>query len=192
MPMGRRIIVVGNTGAGKSSLARALAARLDVPFVELDALFWEPGWVEADAEVFRNRVREATAGDAWVVAGNYTSRTQDLTWQRADSFVWLDLPLSVLLPRLVKRGWRRSRSGELLWGTNTETFWKHLKLWDQTESLLAFAMRAHGKKRREFEAAMHDPRFAQARWVQLRSGDEARRFLAGVPARSRQPAPAEA
>ncbi len=191
-PVGQRIIVIGNTGAGKSSLARALAARLDVPFVELDALFWEPGWVEAEPEIFRQRVSEATAGDAWVVAGNYTGRTMDLTWPRADTFLWLDLPLSVLLPRLVRRGWRRSRSNELLWGTNTETFWKHLKLWDQTESLLAFAMRAHAKKRREFETAMHDPRFAHARWIRLRSGNEARALLAEVPARSRQPAAVEA
>lgn len=186
-PIGRRVIVVGNTGAGKSSLARALAARLDVPFIELDALFWEPGWVEADPDVFRQRVLEATAGDEWVVAGNYTQRTQDLTWPRAETIVWLDLPLHVLLPRLVKRGWRRSRSGEVLWGTNTETFWKHLKVWDQTESLLAFAVRSHAKKRREFETSKRDPRWAGARWVRLRSGAEARAFLARVPARARQP-----
>ena len=191
-PVGHQIIVVGNTGAGKSSLARALAGRLDVPFVELDALFWEPGWVEADAEVFRERVVEATAGDEWVVAGNYTHRTQDLTWPRADTIVWLDLPLHVVLPRLVKRGWHRSRSGELLWGTNTETFWKHLKVWDQTESLLAFAVRSHAKKRAEFEAATHDPRWSGARWVRLRSGAETRAFLATVPARAKQPTAVEA
>ena len=191
-PVGRRIIVVGNTGAGKSSLARALSGRLDVPFIELDALFWEPGWVEADPEVFRARVQAATEGDAWVVAGNYTGRTMDLTWPRADTIVWLDLPLHVLLPRLVKRGWTRSRSGELLWGTNTETFWKHLKLWDQTESLLAFAVRSHAKKRAEFDAAMRDPQWAGAQWVRLRSGAEARAFLARVPSRKQRASAASA
>jgi chloramphenicol 3-O-phosphotransferase len=65
---GRRIIVVGPSCAGKTTLAERLAELLGVPFVELDALYWKPGWEESSDEEFVPRVMEATAGDGWVVA----------------------------------------------------------------------------------------------------------------------------
>ena len=61
----QRIVILGNAGSGKSTLAREIGQRLDVPVVRLDPLFWEPGWVEPDDEAFRERVRQAFAGDAW-------------------------------------------------------------------------------------------------------------------------------
>ena len=66
-----RIVVIGTTGSGKSALATRLARSLGAPFVELDALHWEPAWTAATPEAFRARAEEATRGPAWVVAGNY-------------------------------------------------------------------------------------------------------------------------
>jgi adenylate kinase family enzyme len=80
----RRVLVVGNTNAGKTTMARKLAARLGVPHIELDALFWEPGWVEADTDVLLERVAAATSGEGWVTCGNY-SRAQHVLWPRADT-----------------------------------------------------------------------------------------------------------
>jgi adenylate kinase family enzyme len=57
----QRIVILGNAGSGKSTLARAIGERLGLPVVHLDTLFWEPNWVETDAEQFRTRVREAVA-----------------------------------------------------------------------------------------------------------------------------------
>lgn len=65
----QRIVILGNAGSGKSTLARELGRRLQLPVVHLDRLFWEPGWVEADNEVFRSRVRQAVCGDAWICEG---------------------------------------------------------------------------------------------------------------------------
>ena len=87
----RRVNVVGTSASGKSSLALALAARLGVPYVELDALHWEPNWREAPNEVMRERVAAAIAAEAWVVDGNYAA-VRDLVWASVDTVVWLDLP----------------------------------------------------------------------------------------------------
>ncbi|MDR2307917.1 MAG: hypothetical protein LBE53_12080 [Paucimonas sp.] len=99
----QRIVILGNAGSGKSTLARAIGERLGLAVVHLDRLFWEPGWEEPDAEVFRERVRYALAGDAWVSEGNYSRRTFDLRLPRADLVVWLDTPRAVCMKRVILR-----------------------------------------------------------------------------------------
>ena len=126
--LGRRIIVLGPTGSGKSTLAERLSALLKVPHVELDALHWKPGWVPSTPEELHPKLDMATQGEGWIVSGGYEP-TRGITWPRADTVVWLDLPLPLALWRVITRTWRHWRSQELLWGTNREYFWKHLKLW---------------------------------------------------------------
>ena len=92
--VGERIVVVGSTGAGKSVLARELAARIGAPHVELDALHFAKDWIEVPDEVFTERTAAATEGDAWVVDGNYSAVMRDLAWDRAQTIVWLDYPSS--------------------------------------------------------------------------------------------------
>ncbi|KPH00217.1 AAA family ATPase [Pseudomonas sp. RIT-PI-q] len=99
----QRIVILGNAGSGKSTLARALGKRLSVPVVHLDTLFWEPGWVEPDAEQFRARVREAIAPATWVCEGNYARRTFDLRLPRADLIIWLDTPRLTCFTRVIMR-----------------------------------------------------------------------------------------
>ncbi|MEB6591889.1 MULTISPECIES: AAA family ATPase [Pseudomonas] len=99
----QRIVILGNAGSGKSTLARQIGARLRVPVVHLDTLFWEAGWVEPDAETFRSRVRDAVAGEAWVCEGNYSRRTFDLRLPRADLIIWLDTPRLTCLKRVILR-----------------------------------------------------------------------------------------
>ncbi|APF01672.1 TPA: AAA family ATPase [Pseudomonas putida] len=99
----QRIVILGNAGSGKSTLARQIGARLGAPVVHLDTLFWEAGWVEADAKTFRARVREAVAGEAWVCEGNYARRTFDLRLPRADLVIWLDTPQLTCLKRVILR-----------------------------------------------------------------------------------------
>ncbi|MBX8621901.1 MULTISPECIES: AAA family ATPase [Pseudomonas] len=99
----QRIVILGNAGSGKSTLARALGERFGLPVIHLDKLFWEPGWVEPDAEQFRARVRQAVAADTWVCEGNYARRTFDLRLPRTDLIIWLDTPRLTCLVRVIKR-----------------------------------------------------------------------------------------
>ena len=99
----QRIVILGNSGSGKSTLAREIGKRLDLAVVHLDPLFWEPGWVEPDNQVFRERLRQAIAGDAWVCEGNYSRRTFDLRLPRADLIIWLDTSRLTCLLRVILR-----------------------------------------------------------------------------------------
>lgn len=178
--VGKRIIVTGSSNAGKSTLAECLASRLGVPYIELDALHWEPGWVEAKLDVFHDRIYAATEPESWVMAGNYLSKQQDVSWPRADTIVFLDLSLPTLLQRCISRSWRRWRSQEALYGENREDFWEHLMLWDTEKSLIAHIIRTHRRRRRDYDVMSRDPRWAHLSFIRLRSVDEIEDWLALV------------
>ena len=116
----RRINVVGLSGSGKSSVARRAADLLSVPYIELDALHWIlPEWQMPPLDEFRASVDAATRGGGWVVAGNY-GKVRDIVWTRADTVVWLDLPLLITIWRVAVRTIRCVRRREMLWGGNRE------------------------------------------------------------------------
>lgn len=102
----RRVVIMGSSGAGKSTLARELGERLGLPVVHLDALHFEPGWVESETDRFRARVAAALAGDGWVCDGNYLKKTADLRLPRADTVIWLEQPRWL---RLLRVTWRSVR-----------------------------------------------------------------------------------
>lgn len=101
----QRILVIGSPGAGKSTLAHALAARTGLPLFHLDKLFWLPGWVERDREEGRAELAEVLAGERWIIDGNYGS-TLPMRIARADTVVWLDYPTWLCLGRVFKRWWQ--------------------------------------------------------------------------------------
>ena len=174
-----RVAVVGTSGSGKTTLARALAGRLGVPHVELDAFHWASGWTEVDEQTFRDRVATALETTGWVTDGNY-SAVRDLYLARADTVVWLDLPLRTCLWRVIRRTHRRSTTGEELWGTdNRETWRRHVG----RESLIWWVLESHRRRRREYEARFADPANAHLRVIRLRSSSEVRAWLASVPRR---------
>ncbi len=122
-----RIMVVGTAGAGKTTLAKSIAAALAIPHVELDALHWEAGWQalsRTDPDEFIRRVAAATAGDAWVVDGNY-GMVRELTWRRATHLVWLDYDRPVIMARVIRRSVARVVRRTRLWSGNVER-WRHL------------------------------------------------------------------
>ena len=168
--MRRVAIVASASGCGKTTVGRALAARLGVPFVELDALNHGPGWTEATAEELREKVAPLVAQEAWVIDGGYQGKLGTLVLDAADTVVWLDLPLRTWLPRLLRRTFRRIVRKEELWGGNRETlrgaFLGH-------DALIPFALR-HFRRRRQ----IYPGRLARYRLVRLRSQREVDRWLA--------------
>ena len=119
-----RIAITGPSGSGKTTLAAELARILDVPLVEIDALHHGPNWQSCGAEVLAQRVSEATAGDGWVADSTYHSMLGRLVVDRADVLVWLDLPVPLVMWRLLKRTHVRSRDQVILWNGNVEPGWR--------------------------------------------------------------------
>jgi adenylate kinase family enzyme len=165
----KRVAVLGTSGSGKSTLGRTLAATLGVPFVELDALHWGPGWTEASPEELRARVEPIVESDAWVVDGAYRGKLGDLVLERAEVVVWLDLPLHVWLPRLVRRTLRRALRRETFLNGNRESL---RSAFASRDSLLLYALRTYRARRRRYPYEL-----ARFPTVRLRSRGEVERFL---------------
>ena len=168
--MRRFAIVATASCSGKTTLGRELARRLDVPFVELDALHHGPGWTEATAEEFRAKVAPLVAGDGWVIAGGYWAKLGDLVLGNADTVVWIDLPVRIWLPRLIRRTIRRVVHREELWNGNRETL---RNVFFSRDSLILYALRNAPRHRR-----MYPERLAAYNTVRLGSPKEVREWLA--------------
>jgi adenylate kinase family enzyme len=156
-----RIVVLGTSGAGKTTVARALADRLDADLIDLDELATGPGWTKVPTADFRSKVLKAIDATDWVVDGNYERALGDVVLARAETAVWLDLPLRVSLARMLRRTRSLVRDGAVLWHGNRER-WRlaHVRwvIWE---------VRSHLRRRLRINARLS--RHRQLEVVHLRS-----------------------
>ncbi|MGE0719338.1 MAG: topology modulation protein [Alphaproteobacteria bacterium] len=166
----QRIVILGCSGGGKSTLARALSARLGLPIVHLDYLFWQPGWVESDRASFRARLADALVGDHWITDGNF-SNTFDLRLPRADTIILVQQPRTLCIRRAlmrVVRWYGRSRP-DLAPGCPERFDFAFLRyIWNFERTTLPRILQGIAAEG------------AHARFVHLRSDGDIARFLATV------------
>jgi adenylate kinase family enzyme len=168
----QRISVVGTLGSGKTTFARKASLIINAPHVELDRLHWEPNWVEAPEDVFRERVRQSLQGDSWVADGNY-HQVRDIVWSRANIVVWLDYSFSIIMGRLAKRTLRRILTREKLWNGNQEHFRNLLS----KDSVFLWAIKTYRRRRKQYPQLLRRPENSHLTVVRLPSPKEASEFL---------------
>jgi adenylate kinase family enzyme len=177
-PSRQRILVVGSSGSGKTTVGRAIADRLELPHVEMDALFWGPDWTPVDPDVFRARLRDSVQRDAWVFDGNYFSAgARDIVWPRADTVVFLDLPKRTVVRRTIVRTVRRTLTREELWSGNRETVGNAVR---DDDALIRYLWRNYPTYRERYEALQRDPAWSHLEWVTLRSPAAVRAWLTSL------------
>src|SRR5262249_44704192 len=158
-----------------TTMATRLAAALDLPRIELDAINWQPGWralSRLDPDEFRRRVDTATAGERWVLDGNY-SAARELVWGRGTHLVWLDYARRVVMARVIRRSLPRVFRGAELWAGNRES-WRSLL---RPSHPIAWAWTTWRKRRQEFEQLIAEGRYAQLEVLRLRRPGEAENVL---------------
>ena len=164
--MSRRVVFQGISGSGKTTSGRRLAAALEAPFVETDALVHGPGWTETGDAELRLLLQPTVEGEAWVLDSDYRRKLGTYVMEHADTVVWLDLPLWFCLNRLRRRTLGRIRRGEELWNGNRESWRAAFWGWD---SLFVFAVRKHFAQRRDLPELMRRPELAHLTVVRLRT-----------------------
>jgi adenylate kinase family enzyme len=152
----KRILVIGSTGVGKTTLAINLAQTLNLNHIELDSLFWGPDWTPTPKGQFKEKLALQMASNQWVIDGNY-SFARELIWPQADTAVWLDYPLPIILWRLFRRTLRRTFNQEHLWNGNQERFTNQFL---SSDSLFLYAIKSKKKHRLQYPQLFNSPDYA--------------------------------
>lgn len=106
----KRVMIVGAPGSGKSTMARWVGAQTDLPVQHMDHIHWMSGWVERPHVDRVEMIRSVEESDRWVIEGGISKRYA-ARLARADILIWLDLPVTLRLWRVMLRSWRyRGRS----------------------------------------------------------------------------------
>ena len=177
--MFNRLQIMGPAGSGKSTLARKAATRLGIPCHELDAVFWGPNWTPMPRDAFRAAVGMIVGNEAWAIGANYTA-VREVIWNRAQAVVWLDLPLELILWRLLRRTLKRIVTREILWAGNRETW--HDAFFSR-ESLFPYAIKQQARFRRELPDALAKLADQGVATWRLRSVREVEAWLAALTER---------
>ena len=167
----QRVLVGGSSGAGKTTLARLLARRWELPYVEVDSLFHGPKWVPRpefvdDVDAFTSRPR-------WILDHDYAS-VRHLVWARMDTFIWLDYSRAVCEWRVIRRSIPRSLLRRPLWNGNRESFGR---MFFDAEHPVRWSWTHHAGRRIEFEQLTQSPEHVHVNVVRLQAPRETRGWL---------------
>jgi adenylate kinase family enzyme len=171
----QRVVVVGTSGSGKTTVAARMAEKLGLYHIELDSIHWLPNWSELPDEKFRAQVIEETMKDGWVVDGNYKV-VRDILWNKADTIVWLDLPFRIVFWRIVKRTIHRIWTGERLWNDNVERLsalfgWYGMPIW---------VIRTYWRRKKEYSILLSEQEYSHLTVVHLHTVEETEKWLDGL------------
>lgn len=181
-PSARRILVSGTSGAGKTTLARAIGSALDVPAVEIDALYHGPGWTVLPT--FEQEVDRFSSGQGWVTEWQY-SKVKPMLLARADLLVWLDHSRLTVLRRVCWRTLVRRVRQEELWNGNREA--PPWTLLTNPDHIVRWAWRTHRQRVQEGMATAADPDPSVPDVVRLSGQRQVDAWLAGPLAAARHP-----
>ena len=156
-----RINVLGTAGSGKSTFSKRLVEKLNVPYIQMDELFWKSNWTESSDEELFPKLEKALSSDDWVLDGNHT-RTIPIKWKRVQMVVYLDLPFHIVLYRVIKRSLIRGFKNEKRWAGNRETIWKQFFTHENRE---------------RFEVNSKSSEYSHIKFVRLRSMKEVEHFV---------------
>ena len=174
----QRVNIVGCSASGKTTLGRNLARKRGVPAVDMDELIWLPGWQTRDESEFKTLVRRELEAENWVISGNY-SRLRAEVWTRAQTVIWLDYSLPVVMNQLIRRTFRRNFRGEICCNGNRET----LRRTFSRDSILLWGLRTHAKRRRELPALLSHPDWAHLQILRFQSPRQTRDWLSQIETR---------
>jgi len=170
--VGRRVVVTGMAGAGKSTFSRALSAKTGLPVIHLDVHFWKPSWMEPSEDEWREKQRDLITNEEWILDGNYHA-TLELRLERADTAVFLDTPWWVCAWRALVRGVRKRPVGFQLPNGCDESASRRLR----EEWSLAWRILRDHRSEREIELGILSRPANHVALYVLRSKRAARDFL---------------
>lgn len=168
-----RVVLVGTTGAGKSTFGARLAGVLDIRHIELDSLYWAADWTPVGEAEFERAIRSAVAGERWLIDGNY-SRMRELIWPQATHVIWLNYSFTRVMYQLIMRTIRRAVYREELFSGNRESVQRSFF---SRESILLWGLKTYRRRKREYERIIRLNKYPDLDFVVLANPADAQLFL---------------
>lgn len=128
----RKVLVIGSSGAGKSTFSRRLGEVTGLDVIHLDKLFWNPNWIETPEQTWRARVKGLLTRESWIMDGNFGG-TMELRLAACDTVIFLDLPRLVCTWSIIKRvlTYRPDTRPDMAGGCAERFDWEFIKwTWD--------------------------------------------------------------
>ena len=171
-----RVVIIGSSCSGKTTMAKGVAAALEVPHIELDALHWLPDWQELPDGEFRGLVSSAVAAERWVVDGNY-NMVRDIVWSRATTLVWLNYPFPLVFWRACSRTAIRSIGRRTLFSGNKESI---RQAFFSKDSMILWVIKTFHDRRKSTREIFDGDDYPDLHRVELRNQRDANRFLVSL------------
>lgn len=173
----KKINIIGTSGSGKSTFAKQLSKRLQIPYIEIDAVFWGKDWYWPSDEEFFAQLKEAIDMEAWVLDGNYT-RTTPMKWEFVDTVIWIDFSFARTLYQVITRSIRNLITKKELWpGTgNRQTIQRFFS----KDSIVLSTIKVYRKNRTKYLKMMDSTEYEHIEFIQLRSPQECSQFLNAI------------
>jgi len=171
----KKINIVGTSGSGKSTFAKALASQLNIKYIEMDALFWRPNWQHSPDEKFFDELTKELTMDSYVLDGNY-SRTQHIKSQYIETTIWLDYSFIRTFCQVLIRSIKRAYYKNELWPNtgNKESF---KKTFLQRDSIILWMLSNYFANKRKYNALMQDCKLKNKEFIRITSPKKARQLL---------------
>lgn len=172
-----RVVVVGSSGSGKTTVAREVAVRRGLPNLEMDSVRHANGWDSTPEAEFQRIPAEFTSQDRWVVDGNYPGHgIPEIVWPRADTFVWTDPPKRVVMSRVIRRTLTRMITGEELWHGLREPKTNLYSL-DPYKNIIVWTWTRYDRIKERYERVVSDGTWDHAAVHRLQTRRDVNAFL---------------
>lgn len=169
----QRVVVIGTTGSGKSTMAHKVANAISANAIDLDDLLWQPGWVKRPAEEIIELLREPLQAERWVIAGN-NRKSRDFIWAQADTVIWLNYSFLVNFSRLLFRTIKRVATRQEVMPGCVETFRSQFL---DPDSLLVWFFQTFWKRKKEYRELLANPGYAHLTAIEFNHPRQARHFF---------------
>ena len=172
----KKIAIIGVSCSGKSTFAQELSKQLNLNFIDLDDLFWNPGWVVTEANLFSEKVKAVLETESWIIVGNYHS-VQKVILKDADTIIWFDYSRFVVWKRALTRTLKRALFREPCCNGNYESF--KLSFFSK-DSILLWVYQDYPRKKKRYEEMVNSKHFKSKTYKRIRHPREAVSFLNSV------------